>query len=191
MSTSLKNTEKKLLNQIAAGDERAFKKLYLQWQPRLASFIYGVTKSRELTAEVTQDVFLKIWMTRENLTTVQHFKAYLFVIARNQAVNAFRKTMREVQQLRELENTAAAESDDDELLDSHLSIVDQAIDQLTPRQKQIYLLHRHEKLTYQKIADQLGISRESVKTHLQLAVKSITRYLEKKIVLIALLIEAL
>lgn len=191
MSRAEKKKERELLSQIARGDETAFRELYVQWQPHLASFIFGITKSKELTAEIIQDVFLKIWLTRNNLAAIENFKSYLFVIARNQAVNAFQKTMREIRQLRELEKTIDAENQEDELLERQLSIVDQAIDQLSPRQKEIYLLHRHEKLTYQQIADQLGISKESVKTHLKLAVRSITRYLQNKSVLIIVLIEVL
>ncbi len=185
------HTEKELLARIAAGSEPAFRQLYLEWQPRLASFIFSITQSRELSAEIVQDVFLKIWMTREALSGIDNFKAYLFVVSRNQAINAFRKTMREIRQLEELEAAMStpAEPSVDEVHDVRLSLIDESIDQLSPRQKEIYLLHRHEGLTYQQIADKLGIGKESVKTHLSQAVKAISRYLKNRLDLLALLIE--
>ena len=180
-----------LLEKVASGNEAAFSELYAIWQPILSSFIFKITKSKEVTAEVVQDVFLKIWVNREALLEVQNFKAYLFVVSKNQAINAFRKSMKELRFFQLLEAKLKNESYEsvDDLEPSQLALVDEAIDRLSPRQKEIYLLHRQSKLTYQEIADQLGIGKESVKTHLELAVKSITKYLKSKITLIALIVE--
>lgn len=81
----------KLLKQIAAGDEHAFRVLYDHWQPKLSSFIFGITKSKEITDEIVQDAFLKIWMSRETLAEINNFKAYLFLICKNQSINALKK----------------------------------------------------------------------------------------------------
>lgn len=180
-----------LLGKVASGNEAAFSELYTIWQPILSSFIFKITKSRELTAEVVQDVFLKIWVNREALLQVQNFKAYLFVVSKNQAINAFRIAMKELKISQQLEAKLRDESIEwvDDLESSHLALVDEAIDRLSPRQKEIYLLHRQSRLTYQEIADQLGIGRGSVKTHLELALKSITRYLKSRIALFTLLVE--
>jgi RNA polymerase sigma-70 factor (ECF subfamily) len=180
-----------LLGKVASGNEAAFAELYAIWQPILSSFIFKITKSRELTAEVVQDVFLKIWVNREALLQVQNFKAYLFVVSKNQAINAFRIAMKELRISQQLEAKLRDESIEwvDDLESSHLALVDEAIDRLSPRQKEIYLLHRQSRLTYQEIADQLGIGRGSVKTHLELALKSITRYLKSRIALFTLLVE--
>ena len=185
------NTERDLLAQVAAGSEPAFRQLYLEWQPQLASFIFSITKSRELSAEIVQDVFLKIWMSREALNGIENFKAYLFVVSKNQAINAFRKTMREIRQLEELEKTIQYPENAviDEEHELRLSLIDESINRLSPRQKEIYLLHRHEGYTYQQIADKLGIGKESVKTHLSQAVKAISNYLQNRLDLLALLIE--
>jgi len=173
------HNEKALLQQVAGGDEFAFRQLYMLWQSQLSDFIFRITRSRELSAEIIQDVFLKIWMSRETLSEIDNFKSYLFVISRNQALNALRKVMRNLKEIQNWEKInkeqTKAEAEDSKLI--KLSIVDEAIDKLSPRQKEIYLLHRHEGLTYKQIADKLGIGKESVKTHLELAVRSITKYL--------------
>jgi RNA polymerase sigma factor (sigma-70 family) len=191
LSDNKLHIEKSLLGKVAIGNEAAFSELYAIWQPKLSSFIYRITKSRELTAEVVQDVFLKIWINRAVLAEVENFKSYLFVVSKNHAINAFRKTLKELRFFQNLEAEVKNESSSmaDDLEQNHLSLVDEAIDLLSPRQKEIYLLHRQSKLTYQEIADQLGIGKESVKTHLELAIKSITRYLKDRITLIILLLE--
>jgi RNA polymerase sigma-70 factor (family 1) len=171
------------MKKVAAGDQVAFSELYTVWEPHLSSFIFRITRSKELTAEVVQDIFLKIWMSRETLSEIYNFKSFLFAIGRNQAINTFRKAMRELKHSQDLEkalkNNSNKENDENDLI--QLSLVDEAIDHLPPRQKEIYLLHRHKKLTYHQIAEKLGIGKESVKTHLKIAVKSISKFIRTRI----------
>lgn len=174
--------ERDLLKKAASGDEIAFRDLYERWQPSLSAFIFKIARSKELTAEIIQDVFLKIWMNREFLADVDNFKSYLYVVCRNHAINVFRKTMRELRYHQQLEKSVVREMYDEDEDNEYinLSVIDQAISQLPPRQKEVYLLHRHDRLTYQQIADQLNIGKETVKTHIGLAVKSLTSYLKSR-----------
>ena len=183
--------ETEILKDIAAGSSKAFRALYSQWEPTLSSFIFQVTRSKVITAEIVQDVFLKIWMTRESLVEVKDFKAYLFVISKNRAINALKKSLADLERMKKYAsevpfNEQPVEDDDSQL---HFSLIDEAIDQLSPRQKEIFLLHRHERYSYREISEQLGIGKESVKTHLSLAIKSIKNHIETKITLIILLID--
>ncbi len=183
-----KDTE--ILIDIAAGSSKAFRALYASWEPTLSSFIFQVTRSKVLTAEIVQDVFLKIWMTRESLADVKDFKAYLFVISKNRAINALKKSLADLERMKkyasEIQFNQHTEDDNAQL---PFSLIDEAIDQLSPRQKEIFLLHRHERYSYREISEKLGIGKESVKTHLSLAIKSIKNYIETKIALIVLLID--
>jgi RNA polymerase sigma-70 factor (family 1) len=190
MVETAKETE--ILKDIAAGSSKAFRALYSQWEPTLSSFIYQVTRSKVITAEIVQDVFLKIWMTRESLVDVKDFKAYLFVISKNRAINALKKSLADLERMKKYASEVPFnEQPEDEDNDSqlHFSLIDEAIDQLSPRQKEIFLLHRHERYSYREISEQLGIGKESVKTHLSLAIKSIKNHIETKITLIILLID--
>ena len=181
--------EEKLLMEVANGDQRAFAQLYWKWQPALGAYIFRVTKSKELAVEIIQDVFLKIWMSRETLSEIDNFKSYLFVMSRNHALNALRKIMREVKLSENLGILNKSASESEPLENSYLSLLDEAVDTLSPRQKEIYLLHKHERLTYVEIATKLCIGKESVKTHLQLAVKAITKFLKDKTIVVLLLAE--
>lgn len=58
------------------------------------------------------------------------------------------------------------------------SVNEAAIDSLPPRRKEVYLLSRHERLTYEEIAQQLWISKESVKIHLKLATASLSAFIK-------------
>ena len=171
---------------MAAGNEQAFTQLFHQWQPFLCTHIYRITESKELAEEIVQDVFLKIWQTRETLSEIQNFKSFLLVVSKNHAINALQKLAREFQNREKW----VKEKKDDNAPDptqSYYSLLDEAIDQLTERQRQVYLLHRHERLTYQQIADHLKIGRESVKTHIELAVKHISAYVKGRLAFIVML----
>jgi len=186
------DSERRLLMKVSEGNEQAFRELFNYWQPLFSNYILSITKSKELTAEIVQDVFLKIWLKREKLSQVEHFKAYLFKISRNEAINALRKAMREQQLVNEWNKSHHDTEDvqpESNPLHEQLELADEAIAKLTERQRQVYKLHRHEHLTYQQIADKLGIGKESVKTHLELAVKAIRKYLQDRTTVLLLLIE--
>lgn len=191
MSAQQSYNEHTVLLNVSKGDEDAFCLLYKKWQPQLSSFIFKITASKELTAELVQDIFLKIWMSRETLSEIENFKSYLYVISRNQAINVFKKTTKEFKRFTELADIHPSEvqSEEDRTEFERLCLVDEAIDTLSPRQKEVYLLHRHQRLTYKEIAKKLGIGTESVKTHINLAVKSITAFLKGRMALLLLLIE--
>lgn len=175
--------ETKLLQQVADGNEAAFTKLFYYWQPFLTTHINRITESKPLTEEIVQDVFLKVWQIREILSEVKNFKSYLLAVSKNHALNSLQKRARETlhRERHALENQSQSE-DAIDVKDIYYSLVDEAIDKLSARQKEIYLLHRHQRFTYQQIADQLGIGKESVKTHLQLAVSAISKYVKLKLV---------
>jgi RNA polymerase sigma-70 factor (family 1) len=171
--------EKKLLLNVANGDEHAFSELFNTHHQRLGTHIYRLTGSAELAEEVVQDVFLKIWMSRESLSAIQNFGAYLFVISKNHALNCLRKLAKErLHQKTIEENAMALVPNDDAGLDAYYTLLDQAIDHLPPQQQKVYLLSRHNRLKYDEIASQMGLSRETVKKYIQASTHSITNFVQ-------------
>jgi len=175
---SIPYDEKALLLLCAGGDENAFKALFLQWYQLLAGYLFRITESKELTEDVVQETFLKVWMARESLSGVHHFKSYLLTVSRNHAFDVMKRRLKEqtLHRAWQRETTVAADGEDTDMY--RASLIDAAIDSLPPRRKEVYLLSRHERLTYHEIADRLGISRESVKTHLQLATSGISSFIK-------------
>jgi RNA polymerase sigma factor (sigma-70 family) len=172
----LQHHDKDLLLQVAEGDEHAFRLLFVAHHQQLGSHIHRITNSIELAEEVVQDVFLKIWMARETLANVDDFKAYLFVISKNHALNCLKKLAREKVQIRKLEQDSLGLVIADQQDNMYYNLLDEAIDHLPSQQQKVYLLSRHNRLKYNEIADQLKLSRETVKKYLQIATTSITDY---------------
>ena len=183
--------ERELLDLIAVGSESAFQELFFRWEPRLSGFIFRITKSKEVTSEIVQDVFLKIWTNRETLVNVSNFKAYLFVISRNQALNELKKILRELKRHHSLDDQHTnLWQEDNTQQDEQYLLMDEAIRKLPERQQQVFVLSRYERLTYHEIAEKLNIGKESVKTHLKLATASVTAYLKSRARQIILLMGA-
>lgn len=175
------HTNLDLLQRVAKGDEQAFTNLFYQWEPFLFTHIYRITESKTIAEEIVQDVFLKIWQTRETLAEIRNFKAYLLSISKNHAINVLKRMAREFRNWENWVKDNVITSDDEDSTQLYFSLIDEAVDNLTERQRQVYIMHRQQRKTYQEIAKELGIGRESVKTHLQLALKHITTYVNGKI----------
>jgi RNA polymerase sigma factor (sigma-70 family) len=171
--------EKELLRQVADGDERAFTRLFDHYHQRLAVHIYRITRSDQVTEELVHDVFLKIWLNRELLAGVENFGVYLYVVSKNAAFNSLKKTANEKLRFTALDGVADAPAELDD--DYRYILIDEAIDQLPPQQRQVYMLSRHHRLAYNEIALEMGLSKETVKKYLQIATASIVAYIGKSI----------
>jgi len=183
------NSENNLLVQIASGNEFAFRKLFMLYNQHLGNYIFSITDSVELAEEIVQDVFMKIWTNRETLEKIQNFKAYLFVISKNQALNCLRKIVKERSLITDLGNVLSEDHQSDDLCE-YYRLIDEAIDLLPPQQQKVYLLSRHKRLKYIEISDEMNISHETVKKYLKIANSSIIAHvranLESALILLLL-----
>ncbi len=172
-----------LLRQVAMGDESAFTQLMHQYTNLLASHIFRLTHHREQTEEIVQDVFLRIWQTRESLAAVKNFRTYLYVVSRNKALNALRSMIRERNRQRQWEQTELPIQEDEagEEKEKQFSLLEEAIAQLPAQQQKAWLLSRREGLKYREIAKEMGLSEETVKKYIQYGSQAITRYVEAHI----------
>lgn len=174
--------EVELIKRVVTGDEYAFRRLYMLYHQLLRTHIYRITESMELADELVQDVFLKIWTSRETLEGINDFKAYLFVVSKNYTISFLRKHIKQTILHQKWENeeakTLKEEYPEDNLI-NYYGLLNEAIDRLPPQQKKVYTLSRHGHLKYVEIASQMEISRETVKKYLKLAITSISFYLRK------------
>lgn len=167
-----KMDEQALLQQLSKGSRKAFMQLY----DRYWKLIYQVVRKRtgfsELAQDVAQDVFIILWDRRETAGTITNFKAYLSTIARNLAFQKLQRLAQEIEVTKEFiyrhgRTTIADHSMEDQMLElQYNALVNEAIRELTPRQKQIYNLARNEHLSHEEIAERLHITRNAVKKHM-------------------------
>lgn len=188
MTTDITDINKILLEQVSAGNERAFRKLVQQYADVLHNYIHQLTKSHEMAEEVVQDIFLQIWTCRELLENVRNFRNYLFVISRNHALNALKKALREKKRQEEWQacNAPLLHTTEHTDIEPQLGLIEEAIRQLPPQQQKVWIMSRREGMKYSEIAEKMGLSRETVKKYLQHATLSITQHVTSRMDLLLL-----
>lgn len=174
--------EKELLNQVAEGDETAFGNLFHAHWDHIYTVAFSLTKSAAQSEDLVQDIFLKIWTHRKQLSAVDSFDDYLFIIARNTIYTALRRNSRKdsfVRGLMQLSQTAGLTPEEEVSAKESLAILHKAFQQLSPQQQAVYRLSRDEGLKYEQIATQLGISKNTVRIHMIKALQSLRQYLKE------------
>ncbi|HEY6900968.1 MAG TPA: RNA polymerase sigma-70 factor [Puia sp.] len=175
---SLEN-ETELLSGIAQGDEKAFRRLFDHYWDRVYLVAFTLTKSPELSKEMAQDVFLKLWLKREQLTAVLQFESWLFITTRNHILNQLRKKSRDREFTAYLEAHFSGSSitpEQEFLLKETRLLIARAVQQMPQRQREVYTLSRKEGLDTAAIGRRLGISRLTVKSHLTKALQYIRQH---------------
>ncbi len=168
MKVTKSNSELILL--IQKDDPVAFYNLYERYCRRLFGFVLRYIKQKEDAEEIVQEVFVKIWESRIKIDAYSSFESFLFTIAYNATISLLRKRTNEKKYMEHL--LALQHPDDlpdliDEIHFNELSDrVQVLLNELTPRQKEIYQLSREEGLSHDEIAKKLDISVNTVKKHM-------------------------
>jgi RNA polymerase sigma-70 factor (family 1) len=168
-----------LIIRVVQGDEIAFGQLFREYKNKLYSFIFHLSGSATIAEDVLQDVFLKIWRDRDQLTGIDNFNAYLYRMAQNTAINVLRRQSREALLLNEVQRLAPEGVQGDELLAAKevQTALQQTINNLPPQQRKVYQLGQEQGLTYEQIAGSLGISTSTVRNHMVQALKAIREFI--------------
>jgi RNA polymerase sigma-70 factor (ECF subfamily) len=184
------STDKDLLARVAAGDERAFRRLFDRHQPRIYSFALSLTRSTALAEDLVQEVFTRVWSRRVELRDVLSFEAYSRVIVRNVASTYLKWLACERLILLELGLSApvsARTTEEEVFANEFRRLLDEAVASLSPRQREIFLLHRQGGVTQEEIARRLGLSFHTVKGYMKQALTAIRAHVERGINLVILL----
>jgi RNA polymerase sigma-70 factor (family 1) len=171
--------EQEWLGGIIRGDETAFAALFGAYRNRIYGIALRLTSSEMLAEEITQDVFLKLWLRREKLSEVEHFRAYLFTITRNHVFDALKAMARTLHLTGEPgADWPDRQSATEDLLvnKEYEAVLREAVDRLPERQREVYRLIREQGWKREQVAKQLEISPETVKVHLKKAVQSIRAF---------------
>lgn len=174
--------ERSLILRLTEGDEDAFCELYATYKNRLIYFAMRFLKSREYAEDVFQDAFTVVWQSRRFINPDASFSSYLYTIMRNRILNQLRNAANEEKLKESILSQALDYTEDTKrevMLNDLKSLISHALQQLTPRQREIFEMSREAQFSHKEIADKLGISVNTVQEHISTSLKLIRTYLIK------------
>lgn len=158
-----------VLSQLAASNPAAIEELYNYYYPRLYNFSKAFLKLEDGIDDILQDVFLRIWQNRDKIKTPSTFNSFIFTITRNLLLNELRSRLHN-QKVKEkigklaipTEYSLVEQREYDELKEK----IEQAIEELPVRQKEIFTLSRIEGFSHREIAEKLHVSAKTIEFHI-------------------------
>lgn len=162
--------------------ELQFMQIFRRHEGRLHALALKLTKSETYAQDVIQDVFIKLWEQRESFGQIRNMDAWLYRLTENRVIDFLRKAAAD-ERLRQsvweaMPANAQATAAVVEAREYH-HILQKAIDRLPPQRRLIYCLNREQGLNYQEIAEELKISRHTVKNQLSTALQAIRSFVAK------------
>lgn len=168
-------TDEALLPIMQVGNQAAYAEIYNRFQGPLYIFAYSRLKDREEAKDIVHELFLKLWTEREHLKITGRLSVYLYTAARNRIINVI--THQQVA-TRYIDSFLSYIEQVDYKSADHLArhnelqaFIQKEIDNLHPRMREVFELSRNSSLSRKEIAEKLGISEQTVKSHMHAALK--------------------
>jgi len=171
-----------LFKEIQHGDQTAFDELFNFYYQRLVAFAKQYTKQQESAEEITSELFVKIWLKRNTLSSVLNPEVYLYISVKNACLNLKRSDRRRVTLFAESEESTGIEG----VSKGHLTFVedkelrkllDLAVASLPEQRKMVFKLIKEDGLKTAAVAQILGISKRTVENQLYKAIKTLAEAL--------------
>ncbi len=159
--------------------EHIFRRVFDRWQIPLQHFLQARGLDMELAADEVQNCFLRLW---NNCSKVQEEKAksFLFTTAKRLQIDAYRKNQVRLKHVQQTNDSSVETQDAQFLLEEQefKTKLEQVMDAMSPASKEVFILHRFDKLSYKEIAESIGIGVKAVEKRMSKALKHL---LENKI----------
>lgn len=181
-ATEILSDERSLVLRLIEGDEDAFCELYAAYKNRLIYFAMRFLKSREYAEDIFQDAFAVVWQGRRFINPDASFSAYLYTIVRNRILNQLRDLSNQDKLREQILSQAVNYTNEtkDEIIANDLrQFISRALQQLTPRQREIFQMSRKRQMSHREIAEVLGISVNTVQESISISLRTLRTYLEK------------
>lgn len=164
----LDSTEAQIFAQIIAGDSDGLEQLFRDYYSALCRFAYQKVRDWEVAEDVVQDVFADLWRRRKQLQITTSLKSYLYTATKNRSLNHIQKEKRhsELQQTFVEQGAFTEPAEPEEETDELQGRIKTAIESLPPKCREVFELSRFEGMTYQEIADEMGIAKKTVENQM-------------------------
>jgi len=164
------NIDIKTLEAFQDGNHKAFETVFIAYYNKTKTFIDGYIKSESDAEELTEDLFVNLWINHDSIDASKSFSSYLHTIARNSAINFLKHKYVHDTYLNSSQEIEYSSTSEEDLIAKELGLL---IDDIVG--KMIYTLSRQEGLSNAEIAIQLNTTKRNVESQLSLALKEIRK----------------
>jgi RNA polymerase sigma-70 factor, ECF subfamily len=185
-------TDAEVMLRVKAGDQSAFDYLVQKYRRPLVSFMYRMARNTTVAEDLAQEVFLRVYRSRQTYEASAKFTTWLYRIATNLAVNHARDTRHERPEV-----TVSLDEPDEEtgstmdLADSKISAeeallrrermqaIRSKVEALPERQRLAIIMHKYQQLDYKQISEVLKLSESATKSLLFRAYETLREQLKE------------
>jgi RNA polymerase sigma-70 factor (family 1) len=174
-----------LLKLLKAGDGAALEEIYFRYSETVFVAALKKVRSREIAEELVQNLFIRLWIKREELN-IQQLPAYLQTAIRYQVIDYIRSTIireRYYQNVKEQQHTHENASESRLLLHELSLAIDNTIKKLPQKTQEIFRLSRYEKRSIKEIAQYMNLSEKAVEYHMTQSLKFMRLHLKDFIIM--------
>lgn len=172
--------EKFCISRLKSGAGDTYKTIFDLYYKPLCSFAKKYVTDLQLAEDIIQDLFLKLWEQRRDITIKSSLRSYLFQSARNECLNYLKHQAVTEKYKEHLSHVQAGEFFLDSMEEEEINqLIYKTIRSLPPRCRQVFEMSRFEGKSFEAIASELSISKNTIKNQLVDALKQIRETLEK------------
>jgi RNA polymerase sigma-70 factor (ECF subfamily) len=192
VATGAERTDAEIMLAVAAGDEAGYNYLVGKYHRQIIHFLFRMVRNEAIAEELAQEVFLRVYRSRESYRAEAKFSTWLYRIATNLAVNHARDTKYErTAQTLELdapdaESGSTPEVADDDpnveqrmLREERMAAIRGQVAALPERQRMAVLMHKYQEMDYRQIGEVLKLSESATKSLLFRAYQTLRERLKE------------
>ena len=165
-----------LVKALKEGNQLAFSSVYKTYAAQTFSLAFKYLLNKELAEDAVQNLFLKLWLKKEEIDETKPINRYLFTMLKNDLLNTLRDSKKNIYLLEdclsmvlELEDNSQNEN----LKQEQMNIIQQALEQLSPQRRKVFEMKVSGKYSNQEIADKLNLSINTIKFQYSQSLKQI------------------
>ncbi len=185
-------TDAEVMLRVKSGDQAAFDFLVQKYRRPLVSFMYRMARNAAAAEDLAQEVFLRVYRSRQSYEASAKFTTWLYRIATNLAVNHARDTRRERPEVtisldepdQETGTTmdvrdSSMTAEENLVREERMAAIRRKVEALPERQRTAVIMHKYQQMDYRQIAEVLKLSESATKSLLFRAYESLREQLKE------------
>ena len=168
-----------LASRLRNDDINAFNLIYWDYHAAVYANALKLIKDPAIAEDIVQEVFVTLWSKRHAIDPEQDLAGWLFVVSHHKTVDQLKRKLKQALVEKDLSISSQGHSIiiNSELKEEQLNAIEQAMEQLSPQKRKVFELCKVQGRTYKKAAEELHISKYTVKEYLSEAIVSIKKYI--------------